>query len=135
MQVISVAGALLKRFGDTALPYAEALVQQHLSVLLFEPGRSPEDRWTALMLVSDMIEHAPSSGKHLPSLMPKFLECALVDNKDLCNVSCYCLGVVAQKHPAVRPSLESAPSLAHTIKLFTYFLDTTRTCATCRATA
>jgi hypothetical protein len=102
MQVISAAGALLKRFGDAGLPYVEQIVKHHLSALLFEPGRSAEDRWTTLMLVSDMIEHAPSSGSYLPTLMPKFLECALVEHKDLCNVAVYCLGVVAQKHPAVR---------------------------------
>lgn len=110
-QVISAAGSLLKRFQDAALPYAEQLLQQHFSAKLMDARSSHEDRWAALMLVSDMVEHCPSSGKYLPSLMPKFIECARVDSKDVVNVACYCLGVVAEKHPAVRLHAMLAASL------------------------
>lgn len=101
MQILSAVGSLLKRFGDKALPPVEELAQKYFIDMLMKPGRSAEDRWLALLLISDMVEHAPASGKYLSSLLPKFMEFCASDNKDLVNVCCYSLGVVAEKHPQV----------------------------------
>jgi hypothetical protein len=113
LQILSAIGSLLKRFGDKALQPVEDLVQQHFIKMLMEPEQSSEDRWLALLLIADMIEHAPSSGKHLLRLMPKFLEYSTSDSKELVQVCCYCLGIVAEKHPQVRnPSVLRSVSSA-----------------------
>lgn len=83
-------------------------MQQHFLPFLMDGERSHEDRWLALLLISDLIEHAPSSGRHVAPLFPKFLEYATSDNKELVQVCCYCLGIVAEKHGQVRSPLVSA---------------------------
>ena len=103
MQIISTMGSLLKRFGDAALPDVEAIAQKTFINMLMQPERSDEDRWYAMLLISDMVEHAPASSKYIPQLLPKFLEFATSNKPELSLVCCYSLGVVAEKHPQARP--------------------------------
>jgi hypothetical protein len=101
MQVASAIGSFLKRMGDTALPSVEKLMQQYLNPLLVDPARRPEERWVPLLVVSDCIEFAPSSAKHLPSILPQLAANAQSDRPELVQVCVYTLGVVAEKHPSV----------------------------------
>jgi importin-5 len=102
MQITSTIGAFLKKFGDAVLPQVEALMQQHFNPLLTEPGRSSDDRWVALMIISDCIEFAPASAKYLPSVVPQLLHFATSSSHELVNVCVYTMGVIAEKYPAVR---------------------------------
>lgn len=102
MQVASAIGSFLKRMGDAALPSVEKLMQEYLNPLLLDPARRPEERWVPLLVVSDCIEHAPASAKHLPALLPQLATNAQSERPELVQVCVYTLGVVAEKHPSVR---------------------------------
>lgn len=100
-QVVAAIGGFLKCLGDTALPRVEALVQQYFNPLLAQPSRGHEDRWVALLVISDCLEYAPASVKHLPALLPELVKHAQSESHDVANVCIYTLGVIAEKFPAV----------------------------------
>jgi Importin repeat 6 len=103
LQVAAAIGSFLKRLGDSALPSVEKLMQEYLNPLLLDPSRRPEDRWVPLLVVSDCIEYAPSSSKHLAAVLPQLVANAQSRKPELVQVCVYTLGVVAEKHPSVRP--------------------------------
>lgn len=100
-QVVASIGGFLKCLGDAALPRVEALVQKFFNPLLAQASRGHEDRWVALLVISDCLEYAPSSSKHLPALLPELVKHAQSDSHDVANVCIYTLGVIAEKYPAV----------------------------------
>ena len=102
-QVVAAIGGFLKCLGDVALPRVEALVQKYFNPLLAQAARGHEDRWVALLVISDCLEYAPGSQKHLPALLPELVKHAQSDSHDVANVCIYTLGVIAEKYPAVRP--------------------------------
>lgn len=105
LQLISTVGSLLRKFGDEVMPLVETMIKTHFNAMLTEAGRGPEERWAALMLLTDVIEFAPSSVRYLPSLLPKLLEFSASEHVESCNTAIYTLGVIAEVHPAVRISL------------------------------
>lgn len=100
-QVVAAIGGFLKCLGDAALPRVEALVQKFFNPLLAQAARGHEDRWVALLVISDCLEYAPGSQKHLPALLPELVKHAQSDSHDVANVCIYTLGVIAEKYPTV----------------------------------
>eukprot|EP00892_Ulva_mutabilis_P010752 jgi/Ulvmu1/8049/UM004_0286.1 len=100
-QVVAAMGGFLKCLGDAALPRVEALVAKFFNPLLAAASRGHEDRWVALLAISDCLEYAPASAKHLPALLPELVKHAQSDSHDVANVCIYTLGVIAEKYPSV----------------------------------
>jgi hypothetical protein len=116
------------RMGDTALPSVEKLMQVYLNPLLVDPARRPEERWVPLLVVSDCIEHAPASVKHLPSILPQLVTNAQSDRPELVQVCVYTLGVVAEKHPSVCISSCACPAALLLLQHLTCVLCLCRRC-------
>ena len=104
-QLVGVVGAFLRKFGDDVLPLAEPMLSTYFSGMLTEPNRPPDEQCVALMLITDVIEYAPSSVKYLPQILPRLLDFAASSDTRCCNAAVYGLGVIAEVHPEVCTSL------------------------------
>ena len=63
-QLASVLTAVLRNYGDAALPFLAELMPA-LGALL-EPGRDPEERRIAICILDDILEHCPAGGRPQP---------------------------------------------------------------------
>lgn len=62
-QLASVLTAVLRKYGDAALPFLAELMPA-LGALL-EPGRDPEERRIAICILDDILEHCPAGARAL----------------------------------------------------------------------
>ncbi len=60
-QLASVLTAVLRKYGDAALPVLAELMPA-LGALL-EPGRDPEERRIAICILDDILEHCPAGAR------------------------------------------------------------------------
>ena len=65
-QLASVLTAVLRKYGDAALPFLAELMPA-LGALL-EPGRDPEERRIAICILDDILEHCPAGARALAHL-------------------------------------------------------------------
>ncbi|KAK9821719.1 hypothetical protein WJX81_003315 [Elliptochloris bilobata] len=97
-QLASVLTAVLRKYGDSALPFLAELMPA-LGALL-EPGRDPEERRIAICILDDILEHCPAgSVQYMSQAVPVLLEGCRDRNANVRQCSVYGLGVLAEHRP------------------------------------
>ncbi|CAL5227386.1 g10339 [Coccomyxa viridis] len=107
-QLSSLLSAIMKKYGDAAMPLVDLLMPSVAPLLA--PNRSAEERRIALCLLDDILEFSPAgSAKYISDAVPQLLAGCKDKDHNVRQCSVYGLGILAQQHhEAFRATLRDA---------------------------